>query len=402
MTRPQSYLQLVELLDYVSMVLSRGIPGAVWVQAEIASLTDRRHLYLDLVQHDESGREVAKTRANLWAGERFRLEGKFKKATGGGLKQDTKVLLHVVPDFHPQYGFSLTVIDLSPEFTLGDMQQKLQGIRETLQREGAYEHQRTLTLPADFTRVAVVSPKRAAGLGDFRREADRLEHAGVCTFAYFEATFQGREASASLLSALAQAQLAHAAEAFDALVIIRGGGASTDLAWLNDLTLARAVSALPMPVVTGIGHARDDTILDEVAARRCDTPSKAIAFISGRIVAAAAEARAAYHAIQVGGQERLQQAQFELERTHLRAERAARSLVNARSAEVHHLMRAVLGLTPERTLRRGYALVRARETSTGQPVVTSAREAARHARLTVQFFDGKVDFSRDDQIQDPL
>lgn len=390
-TRPQHFLQLAELLDYVGMVLSRGIPGAVWVQAEIASLTDRRHLYLDLVQHDEDGREVAKTRANLWAGERFRLEGKFKRATGGGLKKDTKVLLHVVPDFHPQYGFSLTVIDLAPEFTLGDMQQKLDGIRETLLREGSYERNKALALPRDFSRVAVLSPKRAAGLGDFRREADRLAAEGVCDFAYFEATFQGREAPASLQAALASAQLAHAAAPFDALVIIRGGGASTDLAWLNDLALARAVSAFPAPVITGIGHARDHTILDELAARRCDTPSKAIGFIAGSIALAASEALGHQRSIGRHGRELLRAAEASAQRAQERVQSAAARLTQQRAAEVEHLMRQILGLTPERTLRRGYALVR-----TGRGVVTSARGARRAHALTLEFRDGKVNVKHDE------
>lgn len=377
-------LQLAELLDYVGMVLSRGIPGSVWVQAEIAALSDRRHLYLDLVQHDETGREIAKTRANLWAGERAALEGKFRRATGAGLQPDTKVLLSVVPEFHPQYGFSLTVIDLAPEFTLGDMRQKLDRLRETLLSEGSYDANRALPLPGDFARVAVLSPQNAAGLGDFRREADRL--AGVCDFSYFEAIFQGRAAPASLLSALAGARLAHAADPLDALVLIRGGGASTDLAWLNDLDLARALARFPAPVITGIGHARDDTLLDEVAARRCDTPSKAIALIVRGVLDGARGAEADYAAIQAEGREALRRAEVAAEAAHRRTLRAARQLTERRAADLDQTMRAVLGLTPQRTLKRGYALVRA-----GEKVVSRAAEAREAARLTLEFQDGAVE-----------
>jgi len=384
-TRPQQFLQLTELLEYVGMVIERGIPGSVWVQAEIASLTDRRHLYLDLVQHDESGREVAKTRANVWARERFALEGKFRRATGGGLKANVKVLLQVMPDFHPQYGFSLTVLDVAPEFTVGDMQQKLDRIREVLVREGVFDRNRALSLPVDFARVAVLSPARAAGLGDFRREADRLARAGLCEFTYFHATFQGREAPASLLGAMAQARLAHAAEPFDALCVIRGGGATTDLAWLNDVDVARAACHFPAPLVTGIGHARDVTILDEVAACRCDTPSKVIGLIEDRIVEAAREARAQNAVITRAGREALRDAQARADGAYVRARRAARGVVVSRAAEVDHLMRQVLGLTPERTLRRGYALVRAE-----RGVVTTARAAREAVRVTLTFRDGSV------------
>ncbi len=381
---PRQSLQLAELLDYVGMVLARGIPGSVWVQAEIAALTDRRHLYLDLVQHDEAGREIAKTRANLWAGERAALEGKFRRATGAGLRPDTKVLLSVVPEFHTQYGFSLTVIDLAPEFTLGDMRQKLDRLRETLLSEGSYEANRALPLPEDFGRVAVLSPKNAAGLGDFRREADRLS--GVCDFVYFEALFQGRAAPASLLAALSEAHLAHAADPFDALVLIRGGGASTDLAWLNDLDLARALARFPVPVITGIGHARDDTILDEVAARRCDTPSKAIALIVNSVLEGAREAEANFETVQAGGRAALRRAELAAGAARAQVLRAARQLVGRRAADLDGAMRAVLGLTPQRTLRRGYALVRSEA-----GVVSRADEARRAGRLTLEFQDGVVD-----------
>ena len=383
---PRQSLQLAELLDYVGMVLARGIPGSVWVQAEIAALSDRRHLYLDLVQHDESGREIAKTRANVWAGGRAALEGKFRRATGAGLRPDIKVLLSVVPEFHPQYGFSLTVIDLAPEFTLGDMRQKLDRLREVLGREGSLDANRALPLPGDFARVAVLSPKNAAGLGDFRREADRLS--GVCDFAYFEALFQGRAAPASLLAALSEAQLAHAAEPFDALVLLRGGGASTDLAWLNDLDLARALAHFPAPVITGIGHARDDTILDEVAARRCDTPSKAIALVVGGVLAGARGAEENFETIQAEGREALRRAEAATGAARARAIRAAREVVDRRAADLDGTMRAVLGLTPQRTLKRGYALVRA-----GDKVVGRAAEAGRADHLTLEFQDGVIEVS---------
>lgn len=116
---PEQFLELSEVLAYIGQVIARGMPGAVWVRAELASVTDRRHLYLDLVQLGEGG-EIAKCRATVWARERFSLEGKFRQATGGTLTAGLKVLLFCQPEFHPQYGFSLNVLDVSPEYTLGD------------------------------------------------------------------------------------------------------------------------------------------------------------------------------------------------------------------------------------------------------------------------------------------
>lgn len=391
MTRgPQTSLNLDELLGYVGMVIERGIPGSVWVRAELASVTDRRHLYLDLVQHDDGGREVAKCRANLWARERFAIEGKFRRATGGGLTAGIAVLLSVVPEFHPQFGFSLTVLDVAPEFTVGDMARKLDAIRDTLTKEGLYERNKTFAVPRDFTRVAVLSPRSAAGLGDFRREADRLQAAGACDFTYFEATFQGREAPRSLLRALGDVTLEHARDAFDALVIVRGGGATTDLAWLNDLDLARAACTLPMPLVTGIGHARDDTILDEVALVRRDTPSKAAAFVVGVVAEAAFEAAANFSKIAAVGRGALDRAEREADEGHARVRRAARRLVEREDARVDALMRQALGLSPHRTLRRGYAIVRR-----GAHVVTTAEDARAGGALSVEFKDGDVPIALD-------
>ena len=286
---PEQFLELSELLAYVGQVVARGLPGAVWVRAEIASVTDRRHLYLDLVQAAEDG-EVAKCRATVWARERFSLEGKFRRATGGTLTAGLKVLLFAEATFHEQYGFSLNVLDVAPEFTLGDAALRLAEHRETLVREGVYGLNRLLAAPEDFGRFAVIAPREAAGLGDFRREIDPLEAAGVLRPVYLEATFQGRDAAPSLLRAAEEARALHEQEPLDALVVLRGGGAVTDLAWLNDLAFARALATFPAPVITGLGHARDDTLPDEVAFARMDTPSKAAALIVRTVAGAAAQA----------------------------------------------------------------------------------------------------------------
>ncbi|WP_425148208.1 exodeoxyribonuclease VII large subunit [Deinococcus sp.] len=383
---PATFLELSDLLAYVGQVIERGIPGAVWVRAELSSVTDQRHLYLDAVQSGEDGREVAKARAILWARERYALEGKFRRATGGGLAAGMSVLLMVTAGFHPQYGFSLTVLDIAPEFTLGDMALKLEGIRRTLESEGLLERNRSLPEPPDYTRVAVISPRQAAGLGDFRREADVLEAAGLVEFVYLPATFQGREAPRSLLNALGAALLAHAEQPLDALVVIRGGGATTDLAWLNDLELARAVARFPVPVISGIGHARDDTILDEVAGVRMDTPSRAAALIVSTVAAGAQEAYKDYLQIMLAGRAVLNRADAEASWALDRVTRTAGRLVERQSAEVDAAMRSILGLTPRRTLERGYALVRNR----AGELVTRAAQVSGGELLSLEFQDGEV------------
>lgn len=382
---PEQFLDLADVLAYVGQVIARGMPGAVWVRAEIASLTDRRHLYLDLVQVGEEG-EVAKCRATVWARERYALEGKFRRATGGTLTAGLGVLLFCTAEFHPQYGFSLNVLDVAPEFTLGDAALRLDALRETLVREGVYGLNRTLPAPTDFARVAVISPQGAAGLGDFRRETDALEAAGVVDFVYLEATFQGAAASASLTAAVAQARAAHEHAPLDALVLIRGGGAVTDLAWLNDLALARALATFPAPVITGLGHARDDTLPDEVAALRTDTPSKAAALIVRTVAGAAAQAQEHARTIRAHAREVLVSADAGARWTLDRLLTSARRQTDAAHAEADALMRQALGLTPQRTLARGYALVR---DAAGQPV-TRASAVAPGEALTLEFADGVV------------
>jgi exodeoxyribonuclease VII large subunit len=388
---PQTSLNLRDLLFYVEQVLARGIPGAVWVRAEIASITDRRHLYLDLVQVGEDGREVAKCRATLWARERFALEGKFRRATGGALSAGMSVLLFVTAEFHPQYGFSLHILDASPEFTLGDAALRLDALRKQLAKEKLLDKNRAFPVPQDFTRVLVLSPSGAAGLGDVRRELDLLQHLGVLEVEYFEATFQGAAAEASLLRAVEEARAAHETSPADALVIIRGGGASLDLAWLNAEALARAVAAFPAPVITGIGHARDDTILDELACLRTDTPSKAAAFIVGSILEAVQGTVQTYSAVRGHAAAALRHAEGGTERLNERLRRAARTRLESEAARLDATMRQVLGLTPERTLARGYAVVRRRRPDGGGTVITKAAQLQPGEALRLSFHDGDVD-----------
>ncbi|WP_369409451.1 exodeoxyribonuclease VII large subunit [Deinococcus arboris] len=382
---PDQFLELSELLLYVGQVITRGLPGAVWVRGEIAAVTDRRHLYLDLVQAGAEG-EVAKCRATVWARERTLLEGKFRRATGGALIAGLKVLLFAEATFHEQYGFALNVLDIAPEFTLGDAALRLTEGRETLVREGVYGLNRLLPAPADYCRFAVISPEAAAGLGDFRREIDPLERAGVLRPVYLEATFQGPGAAASLRRAAEAARALHGADPLDALVVIRGGGAATDLAWLNDLAFARLLATFPAPVLTGLGHARDDTLPDEVAHTRLDTPSKVAALVVGTVAEAAAQAQEDARIIRAHAAQILVNADAGAQWALDRARGAAARHTEAQAAQVDALMRQALGLTPARTLARGYALVRG---AGGQPLTRAAQVKASE-RLTLEFADGTV------------
>jgi exodeoxyribonuclease VII large subunit len=277
-------IALTELLGRVKGVIDEGFPSAEWVRAEISELRGKNgHLYLTLSERNQGGDILAQVKGIIWRNRAEGITTKFEEATGEGLKTDIKILCLARVRFDPLYGLDLIIEDVDPTFTLGDLAAKLARIREHLQQTRLYGRNKQLPAPVEFVRVAVISPETSAGLGDFRQEADRLHSAILCEFKLFPATFQGVEAPSSIQSALLQALTAHKQKPFDALVVIRGGGSVTDLAWLNDMELAKLICQSPVPVFTGIGHERDNTILDEIAHTRFDTPSKVALHIKSTI-----------------------------------------------------------------------------------------------------------------------
>ncbi len=196
------------------------------------------------------------------------------------------MLIKVKARFDPQYGFSVNVEDIDSNYTLGDIARRYQQILEKLTTEGLVNKNKGLPTPFDIQNVLVIAPENAAGLGDFRKDADMLDRAGVCHFVYHSATFQGNTAPSSIIESLSTG-LRQWANAFnsppDLIIIIRGGGAVNDLAYLNDYDLAALLCKRSVPIWVGIGHEKDRTILDEVANRSFDTPSKVIGGIRNLI-----------------------------------------------------------------------------------------------------------------------
>lgn len=276
-------LRLSDYLSAVEMVVKQTFAHRVWVKAEIRNLSSKGgHYYFELAEKDDDGKVVASCRGNLWRFKAARVLAKFERATGMALSRDLTVLLKVSANFHPQYGFSLTIEDIDPSYTLGDLARQYAQMVDRLSGEGLMHLNQQLESPFDIEHVIVIAPEKAAGLGDFQADADRLANTGACQFHYHHATFQGNHAPAEIRQAIVSAQ-----QRFfdsyqrlpDLLVIIRGGGAVGDLAYLNDYELAALVAEQPVPVWVGIGHERDKVILDEVAHSSFDTPSKVIAAI---------------------------------------------------------------------------------------------------------------------------
>jgi exodeoxyribonuclease VII large subunit len=252
------------------------------------------HVFLGVSERDSAGTMLAKASAVIWQSTANTILPAFERATGAQLAPGIKLLVRARPVFKALHGFTLEIDAIDPEYTLGDLEARKREIRERLRTEGVFTVNKKLQAPWDFNAVLVVAPEGGAGLGDFQAEANRLAQFGVCRFVYAYSRFQGEGAAREIADALMGALQAWDSSANgrpDAVVIIRGGGAVNDLAWLNDYDLARCICDLPFPVLVGIGHERDSTVIDEVANIKFDTPSKVIAGIEQVIFKRAAEAK---------------------------------------------------------------------------------------------------------------
>lgn len=304
-------VSLSQLLSGVAGAVAAAYRAGVWTTVEVNEVRARGgHVYLDLSERDKSGTLVAKTTGIIWSSTADRILPDFEQATGVNLAPGIKLLVRAKPVYKPLYGLSVDIDAIDPDYTLGDLEARKREIRLRLQAEGIFEFQKQLPAPWDYNAVLVVAPESAAGLGDFQAEAERLEAFGVCKFVYVSSRFQGEGAASEIAKALRTAfefWVNGQAASPDAVVVIRGGGAVNDLAWLNDYDLAKLICELPVPVFTGIGHERDTTVLDEVAHTKFDTPSKVIASIEQTILRRTQEAEEAYESL-------MQAAEFAAER----------------------------------------------------------------------------------------
>lgn len=271
-------LSLAELNNLVRQALELTMPDTFWVRAEIAELrvAVNGHCYMELVEHDErTGQISAKARANCWRNTYAFLRPRFERESGQRLQAGISVLVEVQVSFHPQFGYALVITDIDPTYTLGDAARRRQAILQQLTEDGVMDMNRELTLPCPIRRIAVISSQTAAGYGDF---CNQLEQSGLpFHLKLFPATMQGEQVENSIIAALDA--IAQEMDAWDAVVIIRGGGAVTDLNGYESYPLAANVAQFPLPIITGIGHERDETVIDLVAHTRLKTPTAVAAFL---------------------------------------------------------------------------------------------------------------------------
>ena len=277
---------LYELNSLVRQTIEGSMDQDYWVDAELSECRESRgHCYMELIQKDEfSNTPVARASAKCWKNTWAMLQPHFERITGQPLHAGLKVRLKVYPQFHEAFGFSWIVTDIDPTYTMGDMARRRQEIIKQLKEEGVFDLQKELTLSAFALNIAVISSETAAGYGDFVNQLADTPfdfHTQL-----FPAIMQGEQVEQSIITALNriyQQQTELFSSPFDCVVIIRGGGATADLSGFDTLALAENVANFPLPIITGIGHDRDESVLDMVSHTRVKTPTAAAQFLISNI-----------------------------------------------------------------------------------------------------------------------
>ena len=263
----------------VREAIKETLPDEYWVEAELSECRENSgHCYMELIEKDEhSNTPVARASAKCWRQTWQMVKPYFERTTGQPLRAGMKVLVKVYAQFHEAYGFSWIISDIDPTYTLGDMARKRQEIIRQLKEEGIFDLQRELRIPTFAKRIAVISAQNAAGYGDFCRQLEDNDYSFRFEVTLFPAVMQGEQVEQSVINALNS--IYERIHDYDVVCILRGGGATADLSGFDTLALAENVAQFPLPIITGIGHNRDESILDMVANTKVKTPTAAAALL---------------------------------------------------------------------------------------------------------------------------
>ncbi|MDO4672717.1 MAG: exodeoxyribonuclease VII large subunit [Porphyromonadaceae bacterium] len=275
---------LFEFCSSIRRCLQYHYSGKYWIHAEICDLRVNKgsgYCYFDLIQKGDDDRIVARSKATIWSNKAQELLPKFHRETGSVLQNGLEVMLLVSVNFHEQFGFSLNVDNIDPTYTLGEMARKRREIVERLQREGLLDRNKELPLPRIFQRLAVITSATAAGWGDFVNHLNDTPESFVFYTHLYPASMQGKDTESSIVKALSIIE-GHK-EHFDAVVIIRGGGAQSELASFDSYLLAKECALFPLPIISGIGHERDISVVDMVASISLKTPTAVADFLIERM-----------------------------------------------------------------------------------------------------------------------
>ena len=401
-------LTLFELNSLVHEVIEDNFDEQYWVVGELSDVSTPAfggHFYGELVQKDEeSDRIVARARITCWARNYNIIRLRFQKEAGETLRKGLQVKLLVEVNFHEQYGYSLNVVDIDSTFTLGDLAKRRREILQQLEKDGILLDNQSLPLPRLLKRIAVISSATAAGYGDFCHQLEENDYGFHFDVQLFPAVMQGEQVPESIIAALEEIR---EEPPFDLVVIIRGGGASSDLSDFDSYELAACIALYPLPVLTGIGHERDETVLDYVAHTKVKTPTAAAAFIIEHQAEEAALLDDLYQRITHSAKEQIQREKQRLEHQRavlplifmgfyqkgenklvLLSQRLSSSAKQSLEREKHSLQlmqQRLNSLDPRLLLKRGYTI-----TTCGGKLVRSIEGLAEGEVLTTQTEKGEI------------
>lgn len=408
-------LTLFELNSLVHEVIEDNFDEQYWVVGELSDVSTPAfggHLYGELVQKDEeSDRIVARARITCWARNYNMIRLRFQKEAGETLRKGLQVKLLVEVNFHEQYGYSLNVVDIDSTFTLGDLAKRRREILQQLEKDGILHDNQSLPLPRLLKRIAVISSATAAGYGDFCHQLEENDYGFHFDVQLFPAVMQGEQVPESIIAALEEISSSSGEVGrglpFDLVVIIRGGGASSDLSDFDSYELAACIALYPLPVLTGIGHERDETVLDYVAHTKVKTPTAAAAFIIEHQAEEAALLDDLYQRITHSAKEQILREKQRLEhqravlpllfmgfyqkgenRLVLLGQRLSSSVKQSLEREKHSLQlmqQRLNSLDPRLLLKRGYTI-----TTCGGKLVRSIEGLAEGEVLTTQTEKGEI------------
>ncbi len=374
---------LLELCSCIDEALSMELNDTYWVRAEIASLTERGHCYMELVEKAKNNAIAAKLRATCWQHVYHLLSAYFANETGQTLAVGMQVLLQVEVSFHSVYGLSLNVVGIDPTFTLGDLARQRQLTIQRLQEDGVMDLQRALTIPSLPRRIAVISAADAAGYGDFCHQLLSNSSGFLFRTQLFPAVMQGDQSPASIIAALEQ--IAYQVEQYDVVVIVRGGGATTDLRNFDDYSLAFHCANFPLPIIAGIGHTRDVSVVDMVVHTSVKTPTAAAEWLISAMQEQADRLAELQLRLQRIAQHAIRKQQHQLDTLWQSLRFATQRRLHRQRAQLELWAKTIALHSPERIYRMGYTL-----TTVNGKIVRSIHDVQAGEQLLTHTADGVI------------
>ena len=388
MEKIRNEIDLYDLLRALKEGVETLFPSSVWVRAEISSMQARAngHCYMELCQSDDRG-VIAKARAAIWRSTYSRLAPAFQEATGSPLRAGIKIRACVRVSYSEQYGLTLIIDMIEPEYTLGEAQmRRLQTIKR-LEDEGLMAMQKELALPILPYRLAVISARDAAGYGDFCKQLEENEYGFRFDLTLFEASMQGETSPSSVADALARVEEASATQQFDAVLIMRGGGSALDLACFDEWEMCKAIALCPLPVISAVGHDRDVHVVDHVSCMSVKTPTALAAMLIDMFAAEDESISAIANRLKLAFVSRMSLMDRDIDSIQARLSASLSSYFERQLSRLDRIWTAVSASDPRLVLERGFVMA----CDEAGVVRKSVNDFAIGGKASVQFADGVLD-----------